>query len=49
MAPLRVLIADDESIRLLSLGSQLAALGHAVVAEATRGDEAVQLADRAPA
>lgn len=41
---LRVLIADDESIRLLSLGSQLAALGHQVVAEATRGDEAVQLA-----
>jgi two-component system, response regulator PdtaR len=41
---LRVLIADDESIRLLSLGSQLTALGHRVVAEATRGDEAVQLA-----
>jgi response regulator NasT len=41
---LRVLIADDESIRLLSLGSQLAALGHHVVAEATRGDEAVHLA-----
>ena len=41
---LRVLIADDESIRLLSLGSQLTALGHQVVAEATRGDEAVQLA-----
>jgi response regulator NasT len=46
MTPLRVLIADDESIRLLSLGSQLAALGHQVVAEATRGDEAVQLAER---
>ena len=47
--PLRVLIADDESIRLLSLGSQLTALGHTVVAEATRGDEAVQLAqDRQP-
>jgi two-component system, response regulator PdtaR len=41
---LRVLIADDESIRLLSLGSQLAALGHRVVAEATRGDEAVRMA-----
>jgi AmiR/NasT family two-component response regulator len=41
---LRVLIADDESIRLLSLSSQLTALGHRVVAEATRGDEAVQLA-----
>lgn len=46
MDPLRILIADDESIRLLSLGSQLAALGHQVVAEATRGDEAVQLAAR---
>ena len=46
MDPLRVLIADDESIRLLSLSSQLAALGHQVVAEATRGDEAVQLAER---
>lgn len=43
-APLRILIADDESIRLMSLGSQLTALGHRVVAEATRGDEAVQLA-----
>ena len=41
---LRVLIADDESIRLMSLGSQLTGLGHRVVAEATRGDEAVQLA-----
>jgi len=44
MPSLRVLIADDESIRLLSLGSQLAALGHRVVAEATQGDEAVRLA-----
>ncbi len=43
-ASLRVLIADDESIRLMSLGSQLTSLGHKVVAEATRGDEAVQLA-----
>ena len=41
---LRVLIADDESIRLLSLAAQLAALGHRVVAEATQGDEAVRLA-----
>ena len=46
MSSLRVLIADDESIRLLSLSSQLATLGHRVVAEATRGDEAVQLAER---
>ena len=41
---LRVLIADDESIRLLSLAAQLAALGHQVVAEAAQGDEAVRLA-----
>jgi two-component system, response regulator PdtaR len=46
MKSLRVLIADDESIRLLSLSSQLAALGHRVVAEATRGDEAVRLAEQ---
>ena len=46
MRSLRVLIADDESIRLLSLGEQLAGLGHQVVAEATRGDEAVQLAEQ---
>ncbi len=44
MKSLRVLIADDESIRLLSLAAQLAALGHRVVAEATQGDEAVRLA-----
>lgn len=46
MPSLRVLIADDESIRLLSLGGQLAGLGHQVVAEATRGDEAVLLAEK---
>ncbi len=44
MRALRVLIADDESIRLLSLRAQLAALGHQVVAEASTGDEAVILA-----
>ena len=44
MKSLRVLIADDESIRLLSLAAQLTALGHRVVAEATQGDEAVRLA-----
>ncbi len=44
MDPLRVLIADDESIRLLSLRAQLAALGHKVVAEASTGSEAVALA-----
>jgi two-component system, response regulator PdtaR len=44
METLRILIADDESIRLLSLRRQLAALGHVVVAEASTGDEAVALA-----
>ncbi len=49
MAPesLRVLIADDESIRLLSLRAQLQALGHKVVAEASNGQEAVVLAKAA--
>lgn len=41
---LRILIGDDESIRLLSLRQQLQALGHRVVAEATNGAEAVTLA-----
>lgn len=41
---LRILIADDESIRLLSLRVQLTALGHRVVAEASTGAEAVELA-----
>jgi two-component system, response regulator PdtaR len=44
MDSLRILIADDESIRLLSLRAQLAALGHRVVAEASTGEEAVGLA-----
>lgn len=44
MPSLRILIADDESIRLLSLRAQLAALGHQVVAEAVTGAEAVTLA-----
>jgi len=44
METLRILIADDESIRLLSLRKQLAALGHNVIAEASTGDEAVTLA-----
>jgi AmiR/NasT family two-component response regulator len=44
MESLRILIADDESIRLLSLRAQLAALGHIVVAEASNGEEAVVLA-----
>ncbi len=44
MESLRILIADDESIRLLSLRAQLTALGHNVVAEASNGEEAVALA-----
>lgn len=44
MEPLRILIADDESIRLLSLRMQLTTLGHKVVAEASTGKEAVALA-----
>jgi response regulator NasT len=44
MEPLRILIGDDESIRLMSLRKQLSALGHRVVAEASNGEEAVTLA-----
>ena len=44
MDPLKILIADDESIRLLSLRAQLTALGHRVVGEASTGEEAVALA-----
>jgi response regulator NasT len=40
----RILIADDEAIRLMSLRQQLASLGMEVVAEATTGREAVALA-----
>jgi len=47
--PARILIADDEAIRLMTLKRQLAALGMDVVAEATTGREAVALArDTAP-
>jgi response regulator NasT len=42
--PLRILIGDDESIRLMSLRKQLQTLGHQVVAEASNGAEAVALA-----
>ncbi len=44
MESLRILIADDESIRVLSLRAQLASLGHLVVAEASNGEEAIGLA-----
>ena len=42
--PLRILVGDDESIRLMSLRKQLRALGHQVLAEASNGAEAVALA-----
>ncbi|MCL6648869.1 MAG: response regulator [Chloroflexi bacterium] len=41
---LRIVIADDEALRLLSLRQQLEGMGHQVVGEATTGDEAVRLA-----
>lgn len=45
----RILIADDEAIRLMALKRQLATLGMDVVAEATTGRQAVALArDTAP-
>jgi two-component system, response regulator PdtaR len=44
MDSLRILIADDESIRLLSLREQLLGLRHQVVAEASTGADAVTLA-----
>ena len=44
MEPLRILIADDESIRLMSLRKQLVTLGHRVIAEASNGEEAAALA-----
>ncbi len=43
---LRILIADDEAIRVMTLRTQLRALGFEVVAEATTGREAVELAAR---
>ena len=44
MDALRVLIADDESLRVMSLKGQLETIGHKVVAEASNGKEAVRLA-----
>lgn len=41
---LRVLIADDEALHNLALSSQLDTLGHQVVATASNGKEAVELA-----
>lgn len=45
MDALRILIADDESLRVMSLKGQLETLGHKVIAEASNGKEAVRLAD----
>ncbi|HSH45809.1 MAG TPA: response regulator [Longimicrobiales bacterium] len=46
---LRFLIADDEALHNLALTSQLEALGHEVVATASNGREAVELAhDKRP-
>jgi response regulator NasT len=44
MESLRVLIADDESLRVMSLKGQLESLGHKVVGEASNGKEAISLA-----
>jgi response regulator NasT len=44
MNTLRILIADDESLHLMNLRSQLEKLGHRVVAEADDGSDAVDLA-----
>jgi response regulator NasT len=41
---IRFLIADDEALHNLALTSQLEALGHEVVATASNGQEAVELA-----
>ncbi len=44
MEALRILIADDESLRVMSLKGQLESIGHKVVAEAANGKEAMSLA-----
>jgi AmiR/NasT family two-component response regulator len=44
MESLRVLVADDESLRVMSLKAQLESIGHKVIAEAANGKEAVSLA-----
>jgi AmiR/NasT family two-component response regulator len=44
MDSLRVLVADDESLRVMSLKGQLESIGHRVIAEAANGKEAVTLA-----
>jgi len=46
MEPLEILIADDDSLHVMSLRQQLEELGHQVVAEAYTGREAVLLASK---
>lgn len=46
MAKLRVLIADDEILHVMSLRAQLTTLGHEVVAEAASGEEAAELVQK---
>ena len=43
MKALRIVIADDESLHLMSLRAQLETLGHRVVGEAGDGETALQL------
>ena len=43
MNPLRIVIADDESLHLMSLRTHLEKLGHRVVAEVSTGRAAVKL------
>lgn len=43
MKTLRIVIADDESLHLMSLREQLESMGHRVVGEADEGETALQL------
>src|SRR5918998_2378553 len=46
MAALRVLIAEDDPLVSITLSDQLAELGHTVVAVASDGQEAIDMAKR---
>lgn len=46
MAPLRVLVAEDDPLVVISLTDQLGLLGHTVVAVASDGQEAIEMAAR---
>lgn len=48
MAGLRVLIAEDDPLVAITLSDQLAELGHIVVAVASDGQEAIDMATREP-